>query len=82
LVDKEGTDNVIIQGQSLVCRQNLVVVCEMYRLVSSNRTLSYWVTPKLEYEKNWLDFILSSAGEENLSVLCIVQLLNVVELIS
>lgn len=54
----------------------------MYRLVSSNRTLSYWVTPKLEYEENWLDFILSSAGEGNLSVLCIVQLLNVVELIS
>jgi hypothetical protein len=82
LVDKEGTDNEIIQGQSLVCRQKLVVVYEMYRLVSSNRTLSYWVTPKLEYEKNWLDFILSSAAEENLSVFCIVQLLNVVELIS
>jgi hypothetical protein len=82
LVDKEGTDNVIIQGQSLMCRQKLVVVCEMYRFVSSIRTLSYWVTPKLEYEKNWLDFILSSAGEKNLIVLCIVQLLNVVELIS
>ncbi len=82
MVDKEGTDNEIIQGQSLVCRQKLVVVYEMYRLVSSNRTLSYWVTPKHEYEKNWLDFILSSAGEENLSVLSIVQLLSVVELIS